>query len=473
VDNDLTRAQLLFLEGNDSMTADASRAESCFREAIGLEPEFAQAHANLALLLEQQRRVVEAEQLYRHAIALDPHLDRTHLNLGALLTVQKRFVEAEAAYGRALELAPDSPAAWTNLGVLQACQKREEEAEQCQRKALLLDPLYRLAQFNLSYLLLRQGRFEEGWFRLEARDWYARLERRLSSPRWQGESLEGKSLLIGFEAGHGDMIQFCRFAAELKARGAVRITVVCHPALKRVFATLAGVDDLFAFDEELPSGEWDFWTPPLSIPYYCGTRLPSIPGRIPYLWADPNLTEAWSTLLATECDPSAFRIGLVWQGNPDFENDGERSLPTLEPLEPLGALEGIRFFSLQKGRGEAQAAASPAPLPVVNLGPWIADFADSAAIVMNLDLIISVDTAMAHLAGALGKECWVLLPDYMTDWRWLTGRSDTPWYPGVIRLFRQSSAREWGTVVTELCQALAERLGCPGTSPNIPSPKRG
>ncbi len=457
-DNDLTRAEALFLEGNDLMGADACRAECCFREAIRLQPEFAQAHANLALLLEQQGRPTEAEHEYRRAIALNQHLDRTLLNLGALLTVQKRFAEAEAAYGEALKLNPGSPAPWSNLGVLLACRKEEEEAERCYRRALELDSGYSLARFNLSYLLLRQGRLEEGWLCLEARNWYASLEKRVSSPRWQGESLKGKSLLIGFEAGHGDMIQFCRFAAILKAGGAARITLLCHPALKTLFSSLKAVDLLLSFDEELPPEQWEFWIPPFSIPYHCRTRLDSIPAEIPYLYADRKLVERWSGELGEKYEPSTLRVGLVWQGNPDFENDGERSLPNLEPLEPLGGIEGVRFFSLQKGKGEAQAAEAPTTLPLVNLGPRIADFADCAAVVMNLDLIISVDTAVAHLAGALGKECWLLLPDYMTDWRWLTGRSDSPWYPGVMRLFRQSRRGEWGPVVAELCQALAERI---------------
>ena len=452
--NNFSSAEALFLEGNRHMAAaDARQAEACFREAIRLEPECAELHANLALLLEQEGKLSVAEQLYRHAISLNPNLGRTHLNLGALLTNLKRFAEAEAAYRRSQELMPNSPAVWSNMGVLHACRKEELEAEQCYRRAMRLAPDYRPARFNLSYLLLRQARFEEGWRCLEARDWYAGLERRIPSPRWRGEPLEGRSLLIGFEAGHGDMIQFCRYAAVLKAQGTARITLMCHPALKRVFASLDAVDELITF-EEAPSGEWDFWTPPLTIAYYCRTRLDSIPAELPYLRADRSLIATWSAELAGKCDPAVVRVGLVWQGNPDFENDADRSLPSLETLAPLGDLEGICFFSLQKGPGETEAARPPAGLPLLDLGPWISDFADSAAIVMNLDLIICVDTAIAHLAGALGKQCWVLLPEYKTDWRWMTGRADSPWYPGVMRLFRQTRMGDWGTVVAELRTAL-------------------
>ena len=245
----------------------------------------------------------EAEHQYLHSITLNPNLGKTIMNLGALLANQKRFVEAEAAYRRALELIPDSPAAWSNLGVLQACRKQEQSAELSYRRAIELDPDYRLAYFNLSYLLLRQGRFEEGWQCLEKRNWYERLEKNISCPRWKGESLKGRSLMIGFEAGHGDMIQFCRYASVLKAQGAARITIICHPALKTLFRSMDGVDAVFAFDEASESPQWDFWTPPLSMPLYCRTRLDSIPANIPYLHPDRRLVERWSSVLSGQCDP--------------------------------------------------------------------------------------------------------------------------------------------------------------------------
>jgi Tfp pilus assembly protein PilF len=460
VNKNLTSAENLFIKGNRLMTTgDLRQAEACFRELIKLLPDFAEAHAKLGLLLDQEGLLTEAEHYYRHSITLNPDQGETHLNLGVLLANQKRFEEAEAHYRQALELIPDSAAAWSNLGVLQACRKQEKEAELSYRIAIAINPDHRLAYFNLSYLLLRQGRFEEGWRCLEMRDWYEKLEKNIPCPRWRGESLKGRSLLISFEAGHGDMIQFCRYATVMKTRGAARITLVCHPALKTLFTTLNGVDAVLAFDETLPPSEWDFWTPPLSMPYYCQTRLDSIPAEIPYLWANTELADRWSFVMSEECSPSELRIGLVWKGNPRFENDSERSLPDLKTLESLGAISGVRFFSLQKGAGEDEAATPPVGLSLVNLGPQISDFADSASIVTNLDLIISVDTAIAHLAGAMGKKCWILLPDYMTDWRWLTGRTDSPWYPGVMRLFRQPRMGDWATVVAEVCVELKKLTG--------------
>jgi hypothetical protein len=329
--------------------------------------------------------------------------------------------------------------------------KREEEAERCYRTAMNLDDGYAKARFNLSYLLLRQGRFEEGWRCLEARDSYAALAAHLACPRWQGEALSGKSLLIGYEAGHGDMIQFCRYAAVLKAQGALSITIICHPALKTLFATLDGVDTIISLDEQIPTSDWDFWTPLFSIPYHCKTRSDSIPAAIPYLHAAPQHIARWASILPAD----GLRVGLAWKGNPQFENDADRSLPGLDVLAPLSTVAGVRFISLQKGAGEDEARR--AGFPVLHLGSRMKNFADTAAIVANLDLVICVDTALAHLAGALGKPCWVLLPDYKADWRWLTGRTDSPWYPGAVRLFRQPAMGNWTAVIAEVRSAL-ERL---------------
>lgn len=432
---------------------DDGAAEACFENAVRLVPDFAAAHANLGLLLERRGAADAAERHYRRAEALDPARPQIPLNLGALLADRKRFDEAEAAYRRAIALAPQAPAGWSNLGVLYACMKREEDAESCYRTALTLDANYAKARFNLSYLLLRQGRFEEGWHSLEARDWYAALAKHLPCPRWRGEALGGKSLLIAYEAGHGDMIQFCRYAAVLKARGARFISIICHPPLKALFGTLESVDEVIGFDEALPQRDWDFWTPPLSIPYYCETRLDNIPARIPYLHATPARIAEWAARIPS----GGLRVGLAWKGSRQFENDADRSLPGLDALAPLGAAAGIRFVSLQKGAGEDEAAHPPETLrPLINLGPQLRDFADTAAVIAQLDLVICVDTAVAHLAGALGKPCWVLLPDYKTDWRWLTGREDSPWYPGVMRLFRQSAAGDWAPVIEAVAAALRD-----------------
>jgi tetratricopeptide (TPR) repeat protein len=391
-----------------------------------------------------------AEACLGQAIELDPLRIEAHLSLGALLVERRRFQEAQALYDLSIALFPDDPRVWCDLGVLRICQEREPEAEGCLRAALAFDPGYPLARFNLGYLLLRQGRFGEGLLAMEARVWNRVLGERVQAPRWQGESLQGKALLIGPEAGYGDMIQFSRYTGLLKGLGAARLGIVCQPALKRLFATLPGIDEVIALGEPIPEPGWDFWILPQSLPLRCGTRYDAIPAPVPYLRPDPGAVQAWAARLPGP----GLRVGLAWKGNPAFENDGERSLPHLDWLAPLAALPGIRFVSLQKGVAEAEARQPPAGMELFDPAPLIADFADSAALLANLDLVISVDTAVAHLAGALGRPCWVLLPRHQTDWRWFKERTDSPWYPS-LRLFRQATAGDWRPVLETVATALA------------------
>ncbi len=446
-------AEAIFLEGSRLLAAgDLAGAEARWREALRLRPDFAEAHGNLGIVLDRRGAAAEAETCHRRSIALDPTRPQTHLNLGVNLAQRKRFDAAEAAYREALRLDPQCAAAWSNLGVLYACTKREIEAEQCYRRVLERMPGHANARFNLSYLLLRQGRYEEGWASFEGREWYAPFEKAFACPRWHGEPLAGKSIVVAFEAGLGDMIQFARYAATLKQMGAAHVAMVCHPPLKTLFATLQGADEITGYDEAAATAvPRDFWTPPLSLPRYCGTRLDSIPAALPYVHAEPGRMARWAPRLPQ----GDLRVGLVWKGSLSFENDTYRSLPHLATLAPLWQVPGVRFVSLQKGAGEDEAAQPPHGQPLVHLGSEFRDFADTAAVVAQLDLVISVDTAVAHLAGALGKPCWLLLPDYKTDWRWLTGRSDSPWYPEVMRLFRQPATGRWAPVMADVRKALA------------------
>lgn len=448
-------AEDLFQEGCGHMAAGRDeQASTCFEEVLALAPWLAEAHTNLGLLRERNGDPAAAEEEYRAALTINPENSHCLLNLGALLTARKRFAEAETACRAALELDPAAPEAWCNLGVLQACRKQETEAEQSYRTAINLMPDYRLAHFNLSYLLLRQGRFEEGWRAFEERDWYGHFERLFPFPRWSGESPAGKALLVCIDGGHGDMLQFCRYLSILEARGTGRIGLICHPGLVSLLGQLLPPGHVYPLGNDIPDLGWDWWTPILSLPHHCGTRLESIPATIPYLRPDRTLQARREAVLAAACSPGDLRVGLVWRGSPQFENDADRSIPSLEILEPLGCIPGVRFFSLQKGAGEEQAAAPPAGLPLVNLAPLIDDFSDTAAIAASLHLIISVDTAAAHLAGAIGIPCWLLLPEYKTDWRWLTDREDSPWYPGVMRLFRQSPEKGWPEVIDRVQTAL-------------------
>jgi Flp pilus assembly protein TadD len=430
----------------------AVAAMEAFRQVLALAPDLPEAHVNLGWLMESEGRDEEAEQHYRRALEIDPLQLQTRLNLGTLMLAQKRFADAEHHCRYAAALAPDSPAALSNLGVLLAFTQREKESEQCYRAALAIDPDYRKAHFNLAYLLLRQGRYDEGWHRLEARDSNLRFDKAFQFPRWHGEALAGKSILIAYEAGHGDMIQFCRYADLVMQRGAARITILCHPGLKKLFGCLRSVDEVIDFSESFPIAGWDYWTMALSLPFLFETRLDTIPDQLPYLFPQRKQVRQWAGALAD--NTHALKVGLVWKGNPLHDNDADRSMSSLEVLAPLAEVSGVRYFSLQKGSGEQEAGSAAASFTVRNLAPDINDFSDTAAIVANLDLVITVDTSVAHLTGALGKPCWVLLPHYMTDWRWLAERNDTPWYPHVMRLFRQRIAGDWPSLIAEVKTAL-------------------
>lgn len=441
----------LFSRGARCLEAgDIQGAAEIFRDALERSPDLPEAHANLGVVYERLGAEAEAEACYRRALTQDPDFLEACLNLGSLLVNQKRFQEAEAIYATALPKQIEVPSFWSSLGVLHTCMKHDTEAERCFREALRLDPNHHRARYNLSYLLLRQERLEEGWEALEARAWSLALTEQIPAPRWQGESLEGKAVLVGSEAGLGDMIQFIRYVPQLKQMGATRIGIVCPLPLKQLFTTVSGVDVVVALGEPVPDLGWDFWTLPLSAPHHCGTRVDSIPASIPYLHADPDLVQRWKARLPE----TGLKVGLAWKGNPRFENDFDRSLPNLETLAPLAAVPGIQFISLQKGIAEDEARQPPPGMALFDPSLWIQDFADTAALLENLDLVITVDTAVAHLAGALGRPCWVLLPQYKTDWRWFTERDDSPWYPGLMGLFRQDESGDWVAIINEIAGAL-------------------
>jgi len=394
------------------------------------------------------------EATLRQALAAAPDSLDALMDLANHLVDLKRLGEARTYYERVFALFPDYPGIWHKHGVLLMWEQREAEAERHLRRALELNPSFSRARFSMSYLLLRQGRFEEGWLAMESRPLSVALSASVTEPRWQGESLAGRSLLIGQEGGFGDMLQLCRYVPILKSRGAARVGLLCQPALERLLDTVPGLDLALAKGTPLPDRDWDLWTLPFSLPHHLGTRLDTIPASIPYLRAAPGLVEAWRPRL----DGKTLRVGLAWKGDPRFENDRDRSLPHLRTFAPLAALDGIRFVSLQKGVGEDEDP--PPGLDLLKAGPWVKDFADTAALMETLDLVIAVDSAAAHLAGALGRPCWILVPHYKADWRWLTDREDSPWYP-TARLFRQGPGETWDEVMPRVVSALT-RFQAPG-----------
>lgn len=436
-------------------------AQQHYLQALALKPGYVDAWCNLGLLLGERRQWRDAEQCLRHAITLSPDRAKLHANLGSLLLDMGQTEAAEAAVRHAIKLAPASAQAWSNLGVLLSNDGREDEAETCFRQAIALNPESPLARFNFAQQLLIQGRFAEGWAYYEARfdpnlHSQTTFVPRLPIPRWQGEPLVGKSLLVWMEQGFGDEIQFCRYLPLLKAQGVAQITLVCHPPLKALLETLEGVDTVLAVDdEETDVKPHDCWTFLLSLPHFFRTDLDNIPARLPYLAVPEAARAKWAGRLPQD----GHKVGLVWLGNPRHLNDHERSLPGLAALAPLWEVPGVHFYSLQKGRDEAPDLPGQ---PIVNLGPELADFADTAAVVAQLDLVICVDTAVAHLAGALGKPCWVLLPAFKTDWRWLQKRPDSPWYPGVLRLIRQPQRGNWTVAIQEARDSLRRWVSARG-----------
>lgn len=440
-------------------------AECGYRQALSLAPDYADAWHNLGLLYDRQRRHAQAEQALLRFLALRAD-DPDGLNsLGNVYQRMLRPQDAERAYRRALASRPGSAKTLNNLAALLQQECRSEAAEQTYRAAIAADPEYPEARWNLGFLLLAQGRLAEGWPWMEARH-DPRLARPIATrpplpfAQWHGEPLAGLAIVVWPEQGLGDQLQFVRYLPLLKAAGARRVTLVCQDALVALLRGVAGADQVVALSAapgQLDSH--DVWVMMLSLPMHFATTLDTIPAHLPYLAPDVARLAIWRSRLEAGLPHGARRVGLVWRGFSGHLNDTHRSLPSLSILAPLWTVAGISFVSLQRGMdGEAPAPVNDG-MALLELGSGIGDFGDTAAIVAQLDLVICVDTAVAHLAGAMGKPCWVMLPAVHPDWRWMAQRRDCPWYPGVLTLYRQTCPERWDQVVTELAADLASWAG--------------
>lgn len=445
-------------------------AEAHYRRALELRPAYAEAWHNLGLLYTARRRLPEAERALREYVALRPHDPEGLNSLGNVCQYLHRAAEAEAIYRAALALGPGNARTLNNLGALLQREARPLDAEAAYRQAIAADPGYPEARWNLGFLLLARGRLEEGWPWMEAR-YDPALARpiatmpQLGCPQWQGDPLDGRSIVVWPEQGFGDTIQFVRYLPLLKAAGAGRVTLVCQDALLPLLGAVAGADRVLGLGAAADLAPHDCWVFLLSLPLHARTSLATIPAALPYLAPDPARARRWRERLGRGSE--GLRVGLVWRGFGGHVNDANRSLPGVDCLAPLWAVPGVRFFSLQRGMDAAAEQGEGLPPQLVDLGREIADFGDTAAIVAALDLVICVDTAVAHVAGALGKPCWVLLPAVHPDWRWMEGRDDTPWYSGAVRLYRQPAHADWDAVIGRI----AADLGALGTIER--SPARG
>src|SRR5271166_2350377 len=426
---------------------------SC-QQALRLKPDSAEAHHNLGIVLGKQDKIDEAMASFQEALRLKPDYPDAHHNLGIVLGKQNKLDEAMASFQQALRLKPDYPDAHNNLGLVLGRQGWLDEAVASYQQAVQLKPDYPEANWNLGLAWLQMGRFEQGWAGYEWR-WKCKEFGSLPPfhpPLWDGSPLDGRTILVHAEQGLGDTLQFIRYVPMVHQRGG-RVILVCQPPLIRLLTRSPGIERLVAQGEALP--EYDVHVPLMSLPGLLGTTLKSVPADVPYLDAEPQLVEAWRHRLGSY---PGFKVGIVWQGNPKFRLDRLRSIP-LAQFAPLARVPGVHLFSLQKGPGAEQLAAVTDRFPVTDLGRRLDDFMDTAAVLKNLDLVISVDTAIAHLAGALGIPVWVALP-FAPDWRWLMGREDSPWYP-TMRLFRQTRPGQWEDVFHHIAEALQRRLAAP------------
>jgi tetratricopeptide (TPR) repeat protein len=430
-------------------------AVESFDKAIALQPDHADAYYHRGNAFRALHRHAEALVSFDRAIALQPDYADAYCNRGNALRDLSRPEEAIASYDRAAELRPDFAAAYSNRGLALQELNRHEAAIESYDKAIALQPDFAGAWWNQSLCRLAMGDFQRGWEMHEWRwkAWLADQQPELPGPPWLGQSpIEGKTILVVAEQGLGDSLQFCRYVPLLAARATVVLLV--PRALVRLLAGLQGVARIVALGDPLPA--FDAWTPMLSLPLAFRTTLASIPSSMPYLSADPQRSAVWRQRLAAF---PGLKVGLVWAGSPRHDQpalratDLRRSI-TLQHYAPLAAISGLCLVSLQKG--EAAAQTPPPGMVLHDRTAELNDFADTAALVDALDLVISVDTSVVHLAGALGRPVWIL-NRYDQCWRWLRDRTDSPWYPSA-RLFRQPTPGDWPSTIDAVARALREKM---------------
>jgi tetratricopeptide (TPR) repeat protein len=433
------------------MYSDAMQAAS---QAVTLQPDMALAHANLAVALFRLGRHQEALHAARGAIALQPPMAMLYATLGGVLVEVGAFAEAVACCRQAIALDPRIAMAHLNLAHAHKAMNQLAEAEAACRHAIALLPDCADYHFLLGHLLLVQGDYTRGWLEYEWRwklpnfAWMKDFQAEFRQPQWQGEDLTGKTILVVTEQGLGDIIMFARYAPMLVARGA-RVIVGTTPPSRRLLGSMAGVTMASLIERPLP--HFDVYCPLLTLPRLFGTQVATIPSKIvPYLHAEPTLRAQWRARLA---GATGLRVGIVWGGNPVTMYDRFRS-PRLAKMLPLFDIPGVTFVALQVGPAREDLEQTPLPPNVIDLGPELDDLAITAAVMSELDLVISSCTAPLHLAGALGVKTWGVQP-FAPYFPFLLGREDTAWYPN-MRLYRQEQpGMEWSDLIARVAHDLA------------------
>ncbi len=426
-------------------------ALNSYERALALNPTNTSVLHNRAASLLTLQRPNEALPLFEHLVTAEPTNADNWTGHGAALASLLNLDEAIASFDKALSLDPSSVRALTSRGTVLDAQGRTADALADYRRALDLDPNNATAHANLAFALLADGNLSEGFAEYEWRrkDGPIHLtSRRFDKPEWQGEDIAGKTLLLHPEQGLGDILQFARFVPTLTAGGA-RVILELPRALDALMRTLPGSATIVQTGS--PPPQYDLHAPLMSVAHKLKLTLDGIPATAPYLHAPDDRRAQWRTRLASLPHP---RIGLCWSGNPEHRNDRARSIPFGE-FTRIADVKGATLVSLQRDVRETDKAAFAAFKTLTNFMPEVADFADTAALIAELDLVICVDTSVAHLAGAMGKPVWILIAT-SADWRWLKGRDDSPWYP-TARLFRQTTHGDWNEVIDRVSADLTAR----------------
>jgi tetratricopeptide (TPR) repeat protein len=447
----------------------------CYREVLRLKPDFVEVHANLGNALSNQEKLDEAQRSYQQALYLCPEYAEAHYNLGILFAKKGQLDDAITSYRQAVSCKPGYVEAHVNLGNALRLTGRMEEALASLDRALKLKPESHSAHWNRVVVLLARGDFEHGWPEYEWR-WaqHSFARRHFSQPLWDGASFHTKTLFLYAEQGLGDTMHFTRYLPFVTQLG-TKVFLECQPQLLRLLSGFPGINLLLPQGSQLPP--FDIQAPLLSLPGKFQTNLASIPAPIPYLHAEPKLLNEWRPKMSgVRCPVSGvgrragfdighrtpdsgrvFKIGISWQGNPTNPGDRHRSIP-LEFFRRLAQVSGVVLINLQKGPGTKQLQEMKGEFSVVDFTNAMDEatgaFVDTAAVMMHLDLVISSDTAIPHLAGALGVPVWLAL-SLAPDWRWLLHREDSPWYPN-FRLFRQKRFGQWPDVFAEIEAELRE-----------------